>query len=93
VVTCHEWMQKYFHHPIASGDKGCTVTPMANDNIHADTQHHAECLRLINDLHDLLRLAESSQIELNTDSEVIRDAFEWKFWADQCADVLQIRVV
>ena len=92
MVSCHEWMQKYFHHPIASPAKDCTVPSMANDNIHAETKHHAECLRLINDLHDLLRLAEAEKIELAVDSPVMRDAFEWKFWADQCADILQIRV-
>jgi len=61
-------------------------------NGHFEVTHHEECLRLINDLHDLLRLAESSQVGSLTDSAEMRDAFEWKFWADQCADVLQIRV-
>jgi len=63
-----------------------------SDKVHQDISHHDECLRLINDLHDLLRLAESSQFDFNTGSTEIRDAFEWKFWADQCADVLQIRM-
>lgn len=61
---------------------------MSNDNLTAETPHHAECLRLIQDLHDILRLAQRSGLEINTQSDDLRFAYDWKFWADECAKVL-----
>lgn len=64
-----------------------------NDNAEAHSREHAEALRLINDLHDLLRWADSAKLRVDTDNEDVHYAMDWKFWADQCADILNIRVV
>jgi hypothetical protein len=61
---------------------------MANDNITAETPHHAECLRLIQDLHDILRLADSAGLRIDTTSDDLRYAYDFRFWADECAKVL-----
>ena len=63
---------------------------MANDNITPDTPNHAQCLRLIQDLHDLLRCAEKADMRFVNSNECIEFAYDWKFWADECANVLQI---
>ena len=35
-----------------------------NDNVYAEGPHHAECLRLLNDLHDLLVWAEAMGLKM-----------------------------
>lgn len=66
----------------------CDMT-LANDNVIAESKHHAECLRLIQDLHDLLRCAEKVNLRFEDTSENIEFAYDWKYWADECADVLR----
>ena len=61
---------------------------LANDNIVAESRHHAECLRLIKDLHDLLRCAERVNLKFEQSSDNIEFAYDWKYWADECAEVL-----
>ena len=63
---------------------------MANDNIEAETPHHAECLRLIKDLHDLMRCAQVANrrfVGADGDTDF---AYDWKYWADECAELLRI---
>lgn len=59
-----------------------------NDNTVADSHHHAECLRLLNDLHDLFRWADGRKIQVASDIEGVEYALEWRFWADECGKVL-----
>ena len=63
---------------------------MANDNIEAETPHHAECLRLIKDLHDLMRCAQAANrrfVGADGDTDF---AYDWEYWANECASLLQI---
>lgn len=71
---------------IKTGEHDMTL---ANDNVIAESKHHAECLRLIQDLHDLLRCAEKVNLRFEDTSENIEFAYDWKYWADECADVLR----
>ena len=61
---------------------------LANDNVTPTNMHHAECLRLIQDLHDLLRCAEKRKaIPIGvTDDDSF--AYDWKYWADECGAIL-----
>ena len=61
---------------------------LANDNVEPQSQHHFECLRLIQDLHDLLRCAEKRGAILVDASADAEYAYDWKYWADECATVL-----
>jgi hypothetical protein len=59
-----------------------------NDNVYAEGPHHTECLRLLNDLHDLLVWAEAMGIQINSNNESFRYAMDFPFWREQIADVL-----
>ena len=63
---------------------------MANDNIEAETPHHAECLRLIKDLHDLMRCAQAANRRFVGADDDTDFAYDWEYWADECARVLKI---
>jgi len=63
---------------------------LANDNLTPDSQHHAECLRLIQDLHDLLVVAERNKLKLENSTESLDYAFDWAYWSEECAKVLTI---
>ncbi len=64
---------------------------MSNDNLTAETPHHAECLRLIQDLHDLFRCAEKAGYTFANATEDTKFAYDWKYWADECAGVLGVK--
>lgn len=59
-----------------------------NDNVHAEGLHHAQCLRLLNDLHDLLTWAEAMGLSVQTENESFRYAMDFPFWREQIADVI-----
>lgn len=63
---------------------------MANDNVTAATPHHAECLRLLKDLHDLFRCAQAADRKFAATNDDIEFAYDWKYWADECAELLEI---
>lgn len=63
---------------------------MANDNITADTPHHAECLRLLKDLHDLFRCAQAANRKFVGSDKDTEYAYDWAYWADECGRLLQI---
>lgn len=63
---------------------------MANDNITADTPHHAECLRLIKDIHDLFRCAQAADRRFVGADDDTAFAYDWAYWADECARLLKI---
>ena len=65
---------------------------MTNDNMTPETPHHAECLRLIQDLHDLFRCAEKAGHKIVGATDDTNFAYDWKFWADQCAAVLGVKI-
>ncbi len=59
-----------------------------NDNVTANSPHHAECLRLLNDLHDLLTWAEAMGLEVNTQDPSFKRAMEFSFWRGEIGNVL-----
>jgi len=61
-----------------------------NDNIHADSPHHAECLRLLNDLHDLLVWAEAMGIQINSENNSFKYAMDFSFWRGEIGEVLGV---
>jgi hypothetical protein len=61
---------------------------LANDNLTPDSHNHFECLRLIQDLHDLLRCAEKRGAIIVDAGKDVEYAYDWKYWADECASVL-----
>lgn len=65
---------------------------LANDNVEPQSHHHFECLRLIQDLHDLLRCAEKRGAILVDAGKDAEYAYDWKYWADECADLLAGKV-
>jgi len=64
---------------------------LANDNLTPDSAHHAQCLRLIQDLHDLLAVAARHKLKLEDSTESLDYAFDWNFWSSECARVLSVR--
>lgn len=64
---------------------------LANDNLTPDSEHHAECLRLIQDLHDLLVVADRHNLRLEDSTESLDYAFDWNFWSNECAKILAHR--
>ena len=61
-----------------------------NDNVYAEGPHHAECLRLLNDLHDLLVWAEAMGLKVETENESFKFAMEFPFWRGEIANVLKL---
>lgn len=59
-----------------------------NDNVPATNDHHAECLRLLNDLHDLLVWAEAMGLEVATNNPGFARAMEFPFWRREIGKVL-----
>ena len=63
---------------------------MANDNIAPESPHHAECLRLLHDLHDLFRCAQVANRKFVGADDDTAYAYDWEYWADECGRLLQI---
>jgi hypothetical protein len=63
-----------------------------NDNISADSPHHAQCLSLLNDLHDLLTWAEAMGLSVQTENESFKFAMDFSFWRGELAAVLGLAV-
>lgn len=61
-----------------------------NDNAFPMSPHHAECLRLLNDLHDLLDWADRSGIRVAHDEFDPSYALDFNFWRGELAKVLLI---
>jgi hypothetical protein len=61
-----------------------------NDNIHAQNPHHAECLRLLNDLHDLFTWAEAMGIQINSENNSFKYAMDFSFWRGEIGEVLAV---
>lgn len=62
-----------------------------NDNLTPEGPHHAYCLGLLNDLHDLFAWAERMGIEINSDDPSIKNAMEFRFWREHCAIALGVQ--
>lgn len=77
---------------IAMDDRNRTrkLIIMANDNIEAETPHHAECLRLLKDIHDLFRCAQAADRRFIGADENTAYAYDLEYWADECGKLLQI---
>lgn len=61
-----------------------------NDNVNAMTPHHAQCLVLLNDLHDLFAWAERMGITINSDKEEFTYAMDFSFWRGELAKILLV---
>ena len=61
-----------------------------NDNVHPMSPHHAQCLRLLNDLHDLFDWAGKMGIEINSDDPSLTYAMDFEFWKGELAKVLLV---
>jgi hypothetical protein len=61
-----------------------------NDNIEATSAHHAHCLRLLNDLHDLFSWASAHGLTVASDDPDIRHALDFDFWRGQTAEILLV---
>lgn len=61
-----------------------------NDNAHPTSPHHVECLRILNDLHDLLDWAERNGIKVDHQDERVTYAMDFSFWKSEIAKVLLI---
>lgn len=77
---------------IAMDDRNRTrkIIIMANDNVTAETPHHAECLRLLKDIHDLFRCAQAADRKFVDATDDTAYAYDWEYWADECGRLLQI---
>lgn len=64
-----------------------------NDNVYAEGPHHAECLRLLNDLHDLLVWAEAMGITINSDKESFKYAMDFAYWRQEIGNILAVSPV
>ena len=59
-----------------------------NDNAFPTSQHHLECLRLINDLHDLFLWAEKMGLKVSTDDQSMAYAMDFNFWRQELGRIL-----
>lgn len=59
-----------------------------NDNAYPTSPHHMECLRLINDLHDLFLWAEKMGLKVGTDDESMAYAMDFNFWRQELGRIL-----
>lgn len=59
-----------------------------NDNTHATSPHHAQCLVLLNDLHDLFAWAERMGIAINSNDPSLTYAMDFGFWRGELAKIL-----
>lgn len=59
-----------------------------NDNAFPTSPHHLECLRLINDLHDLFLWAEKMGLKVGTDDESMAYAMDFNFWRHELGRIL-----
>lgn len=64
-----------------------------NDNVIPEGPHHAYCLGLINDLHDLFAWAEKMGLKINCDDEDITNAMDFAFWREHCGIALGVSAV
>ena len=61
-----------------------------NDNVNPMTPHHAQCLVLLNDLHDLFAWATKMGITINSDKEEFTYAMDFDFWRGELAKILLV---
>jgi len=61
-----------------------------NDNVNPMTPHHAQCLVLLNDLHDLFAWADKMGIAINSDDPSLNYAMDFNFWRGELAKVLLV---
>lgn len=64
-----------------------------NDNVPPSSPHHVECLRILNDLHDLLDWAERNGIKVAHEDERVTYAMDFGFWKSEIAAVLHVSPV
>ena len=61
-----------------------------NDNVNPMSPHHAQCLVLLNDLHDLFAWAGKMGIEINSDDPSLKYAMDFEFWKTELAKILLV---
>lgn len=61
-----------------------------NDNTFASSPHHAQCLVLLNDLHDLFAWAGKMGITINSDDPSLNYAMDFDFWKTELAKILLV---
>lgn len=61
-----------------------------NDNVHPMSPHHAQCLVLLNDLHDLFAWAGKMGIAINSDDPSLNYAMDFEFWKTELAKILLV---
>lgn len=64
-----------------------------NDNVTPEGPHHAYCLGLLNDLHDLFAWAERMGIKINSDDADLQNAMDFGFWREHCGIALGLNQV
>lgn len=64
-----------------------------NDNVPASSAHHAQCIRLLNDLHDLFHWAHGMGLKIDSDDPSDHYALDFDFWRQELAATLNINSV
>ena len=62
-----------------------------NDNVTPEGPHHAYCLGLLNDLHDLFAWAEKMGLKINSDDPAFTHAMDFGFWREHCGIALGLQ--